>query len=83
MNLLDQEIAAGIGAMRANADADPQTQMGAIIGAVDDARDGWQANQARTRTWPPADCRSWVDCEAHGKCVCVEGVCAHAGTVKP
>ncbi len=81
-NLLDALVAAGIEASAEHADASAWDQMMRIIQAVDDRRNAWRAYEAQTRDWPPVDCRNVVDCHVHERCVCIAGVCRHAGTIR-
>lgn len=81
-NLLDALVEAGINASVRWHDAGQRTRMIKIIEAVDDTRNSWRAHEAKMRDWPPPDCRmpnGALDCKVTARCVCIAGVCAHAG----
>lgn len=81
-NLLEAEIKAVLRTMYDELYTSRHDRAVAILSAAADARNAHAKREAETRDWPPADCRmpnGGLDCKVTARCVCIAGVCAHAG----
>lgn len=81
-SLLEAEIAAMVDVLVNHPAHDLEAEAVAILSAAADVRNAHALRLAQTRDWPPSDCRlpnGGLDCKVTARCVCIAGVCAHAG----